>query len=145
MLGIARGGAAEPGDGLFAARDVVAAFDERRRRLVPMRSSASSSWSSSPPSLGPCWLPMDRPPGRLLGGTVGGGGMGPPDWRARGAPTGIDDGSVPWGALRQAWIRFLPSGWVTRGCNFAVVKVYTSPVSDTTSKRTWVPVSVDNS
>ena len=46
------------------------------------------------------------------------------------------------GACRQAWIRFFPSAFVTRGCSLGVVKVYTSPVSETTSKRTWVPVRV---
>lgn len=46
-----------------------------------------------------------------------------PDARLSGVPTGIDEGSEPWGALRQAWMRFLPSGWVTRGCSLAVVKV----------------------
>ena len=55
------------------------------------------------------------------------------------------EGREPWGALRQAWMRFLPSGCVTRGCSFAVVNVYTSPVSDTTSRRTCVPVSVESS
>lgn len=49
------------------------------------------------------------------------------------------------GALRQDWIRLLPSGLVTNGCSLGVVNVYTSPVSDTTSSRTWVPVNVLNS
>lgn len=39
-------------------------------------------------------------------------------------------------------MRFLPSGCVTSGCSFAVVKVYTRPVSETTSSRTCVPVRV---
>lgn len=49
------------------------------------------------------------------------------------------------GALRQACIRFLPSGLVTKGCSLGVVNVYTSPVSDTTRSKTWVPVKVLNS
>jgi hypothetical protein len=43
------------------------------------------------------------------------------------------------------WMRFLPSALVTRGCNLGVVNVYTSPVSDTTSSSTWVPVRTDSS
>ena len=63
----------------------------------------------------------------------------------RGWPMGMEEGRVPGGALRQAWMRFLPSGWVTRGWSLAVVKVYTRPVSETTSRRTWVPVRVESS
>lgn len=37
---------------------------------------------------------------------------------------------------RLTWIRFLPSGFWTSGCNLVVVKVYTRPVSETTSSRT---------
>lgn len=76
---------------------------------------------------------------------AGGGGGGGPDARPRGGPTGMALGREPWGALRQAWMRFLPSGWVTRGWSLAVVKVYTRPVSETTRRRTWVPVRVDSS
>lgn len=85
---------------------------------------------------------MANPPGMLLGGP--GIDIGP-DVRPIGVPTGMEEGRVPWGALRHAWMRFLPSGWVTRGCSLAVVKVYTSPVSDTTSNNTCVPVKVDSS
>lgn len=85
---------------------------------------------------------MDSPPGILFGGP--GIAMGP-DERPMGAPTGIEEGRVPCGALRHAWIRFFPSGWVTRGCSLAVVNVYTRPVSDTTNSRTCVPVNVDSS
>ena len=49
------------------------------------------------------------------------------------------------GALRHAWIKPLPSGLVTNGCNFGVVNVYTKPVSETTNNNTWVPVNVLNS
>lgn len=73
-------------------------------------------------------------PGMLIG----------PDERPMGGPTGMEDGT-PWGAFRQAWIRFLPSGWVTRGWSLAVVKVYTRPVSETTRSRTCVPVRVESS
>lgn len=51
-------------------------------------------------------------------------------------------GSVGSGAFKHDWIRFFPSGFVTSGCNLGVVKVYTSPVSDTTKSNTWVPVNV---
>ena len=51
---------------------------------------------------------------------------------------------VSWSS-RQTWIKFLPSAFVTKGWSFGVVKVYTSPVSETTSSRTCVPVSTDNS
>lgn len=43
------------------------------------------------------------------------------------------------------WMRFLPSAFVTRGWSLVVVKVYTSPVSETTRRSTWVPVRMDNS
>ena len=46
---------------------------------------------------------------------------------------------------QHTWIRFLPSGFVTRGCNLGVVKVYTSPVSETTRSNTWVPVRTESS
>lgn len=49
------------------------------------------------------------------------------------------------GAFKQAWIKFFPSGLVTIGCSLTVVKVYTSPVSETTKRSTWVPVNVLNS
>ena len=49
------------------------------------------------------------------------------------------------GAFKHVWIKFLPSGFVTIGCNFGVVKVYTNPVSETISNKTWVPVNVDSS
>lgn len=42
-------------------------------------------------------------------------------------------------------MRFLPSCWVTIGSNFGVLKVYTKPVSETTSNSTCVPVSTDSS
>ncbi len=131
---------------MAALGGAAAAFDEAlRRRLDPGR-SPSSSCSSSPSSLGPPGCPlMERPPGRLLGAATGGGGMGPPDERASGVPTGIEDGSWPWGALRHAWMRFLPSGCVTSGWSLAVVNVYTRPVSETTRRSTWVPVRVDSS
>ena len=86
---------------------------------------------------------MARPPGRFV--LPGPGRDMGPDARPMGAPTGIAAGTEPWGAFRHAWIRFLPSGWVTRGWSLEVVKVYTRPVSDTTRSRTWVPVRVDNS
>lgn len=43
------------------------------------------------------------------------------------------------------WIKFFPSALVTSGWSFGVVNVYTRPVSDTTSRRTWVPVRTDSS
>ena len=46
---------------------------------------------------------------------------------------------------QHTWIRFFPSGFVTRGCNLGVVKVYTRPVSETTRSRTWVPVRTESS
>lgn len=42
-------------------------------------------------------------------------------------------------------MRFLPSAFVTNGWSFGVVKVYTRPVSDTTSRSTCVPVKTDSS
>jgi len=39
-------------------------------------------------------------------------------------------------ASSLTWMRFLPSALVTRGCSFGVVKVYTRPVSETTSSST---------
>jgi hypothetical protein len=45
----------------------------------------------------------------------------------------------------RTWMRFLPSGFVTSGCSFGVVNVYTRPVSETTSSKTWVPVRTDSS
>lgn len=58
----------------------------------------------------------------------------------------ISDASQTIHARQQhTWIRFLPSGFVTRGCSFGVVNVYTKPVSDTTRSRTWVPVSTESS
>lgn len=45
----------------------------------------------------------------------------------------------------HTWIRFFPSALVTRGWSFGVVNVYTSPVSDTTSSNTCVPVRTDSS
>jgi hypothetical protein len=42
-------------------------------------------------------------------------------------------------------MRFLPSALVTKGWSLGVVKVYTSPVSETTKRRTWVPVRTDSS
>ena len=89
-----------------------------------------SSLSADSSSFVPEPEPMDSPPG-----TLGGCCMGM-EVRLMGAPTGMEEGSWPWGALRHAWMRFLPSGWVTRGWSLAVVKVYTRPVSDTTSRRT---------
>lgn len=88
---------------------------------------------------------MERPPGRLLGPVVLPGMLMGLAERPMGAPTGMEDGREPCGALRQAWMRFFPSGCVTRGCSLAVVNVYTRPVSDTTRRRTWVPVRVDSS
>lgn len=38
-------------------------------------------------------------------------------------PIGCALGVTPLGALRQAWMRFLPSGWVTSGWSLAVVNV----------------------
>lgn len=64
---------------------------------------------------------MDSPPGMLL--APGPGMLIGPDVRPMGVPTGMDEGKEPCGALRHAWIRFFPSGWVTRGWSFAVVKV----------------------
>jgi hypothetical protein len=43
------------------------------------------------------------------------------------------------------WIRFLPSAFWTNGCSLVVVNVYTSPVSETTSNSTCVPVRMDSS
>lgn len=136
-----------------AAADGPLVDEPRRRRLSPVlgrppcAAAWSSLWSSSPSSslmLGPPL--MERPPGMLaLGGGPGMFMALPPDERPRGGPTGMEEGRVPWGALRHAWIRFLPSGWVTRGWSFAVVKVYTRPVSETTRRRTCVPVRVESS
>ena len=126
------------------------ADDARRRRLSPEFArppcaAGSSSWSSSSSLEGPPdWLPMERPPGRLLAGE-GPPGMLIAEARPIGRPAGMLEGRVPCGALRQAWVRFLPSGWVTRGWSFAVVNVYTRPVSDTTRSRTCVPVRVESS
>jgi hypothetical protein len=46
---------------------------------------------------------------------------------------------------RLTWMRFFPSAFCTRGCNLVVVKVYTRPVSETTSSNTCVPVRIDSS
>lgn len=43
------------------------------------------------------------------------------DVRVIDAPDGRVNGSSPWGALRHAWMRFLPSGRMTRGWSFAAV------------------------
>lgn len=65
--------------------------------------------------------------------------------------TAAKSGFSPSFALRQAWMSFCPSPSVsssaapTNGWNLAVVNVYTRPVSDTTSKRTCVPVNVASS
>ena len=56
-----------------------------------------------------------------------------------------DNGGQLISCLGRTWMRFFPSGLVTRGCNFGVVNVYTSPVSDTTSSKTWVPVRTESS
>lgn len=53
--------------------------------------------------------------------------------------------SIGSGAFKHDWIKFFPSGFVTRGWSLGVVNVYTRPVSDTTKSKTWVPVSVLNS
>jgi len=104
--------------------------DERRRRLSPVdarppcedsSSSFGSSSSLADELVGPPLI--ERPPGMLF---ETGGPPGPPmgpEERPRGVPTGREDGRVPWGALRHAWIKFFPSGWVTSGWSFAVVKV----------------------
>lgn len=61
-------------------------------------------------------------------------------------PLTLDDSAgTGSGAFKQAWIKFFPSGLVTIGCSLTVVKVYTSPVSETTKRSTWVPVNVLNS
>ena len=68
--------------------------------------------------------------------------------RARSGRPGVmleDDGDQLVACLGRTWMRFFPSGLVTRGCNFGVVNVYTSPVSDTTSSKTWVPVRTESS
>lgn len=44
--------------------------------------------------------------------------------------------SIGSGAFKQDWIKFFPSGFVTRGWSLGVVKVYTRPVSDTTKSKT---------
>lgn len=142
----------EPGPARPGADVVV--VEGRRRRLSPAAAArppwgTSSSPSSSPSSLVGTGPPgMERPPGRLV---VPPGGM-VIDWVARfmGAPTTLGGRAPPWGPpwvleLRQAWMRFLPSGCVTSGCSLAVVKVYTRPVSETTRSNTWVPVRVDSS
>ena len=104
--------------------------DARRRRLSPDAArppcpTASSSSLSPSSSLiaEPGGALMERPPGRLLVPVAGPAMLIGPEERPRGAPTGMAEGRVPCGALRHAWIRFLPSGWVTRGWSFAVVKV----------------------
>lgn len=101
-------------------------------RLSPSLSTSSclspDAWSSS--SLVP---PIVRPPGTLRGapgppcmcggacpgiGCCWGGGGGGMLWgalRPKGAPTGKEEGREPCGAFKQAWMRFLPSGWVTSG------------------------------
>jgi hypothetical protein len=88
--------------------------EPRRRRLSPALTVASASSASSSSSLpGPLPRPpplMDKPPGRLLAGAVGEDMFIWPEERDMGAPTGIAEGSVPWGALRHAWMRFFPSG-----------------------------------
>ena len=66
--------------------------------------SGSPSWSLIPPANG---LPLvERPPSKLFGPVVG-----PPMLRTT---NGVADrhggGRVPWGALRHAWMRILPSG-----------------------------------
>lgn len=89
--------------------DEVLVAEERRRRLSPVdarppcedsSSSFGSSSSLEDELAGPPLI--ERPPGMLL---ETGGPPGPPmgpDERPRGAPTGIDDGREPWGALRHA-------------------------------------------
>ena len=83
------------------------AVDEARRRrlevLVREASSASFSSSASLVELAVGEGLMERPPGRFVGDG--------PCMLARlmGAPTGMG-GALVWGALRQAWMRFLPSG-----------------------------------
>lgn len=88
-----------------------ALLDARRRfrersGCVTASSASCSSSSSFPPE-------MLRPPGTLAGPDGAAptcGGMGMAAARPRGWPTGMDDGRVPCGAFRQAWMRFLPSG-----------------------------------
>ena len=46
------------------------------------------------------------------------------------------------GALRHAWMRSLPLECLINGRSLGVANVYTCPVSEATSKRTSVPVSV---
>jgi hypothetical protein len=67
---------------------------------------------------------MERPPGRLLAAELGPERFMGPEERPMGAPMGMEEeGMDPWGAFRQACMRFLPSGCVTRGWSLAVVKV----------------------
>lgn len=109
---------------------VPPAVEGRRRRLSPTTTTRlSSSASSSPSSLVGPWPPtggpgMERPPGRFAVELAPGMVMEPAKFgRGIAAPTGMLGGMFPGVELRQAWMRFFPSGWVTRGCSLAVVKV----------------------
>jgi hypothetical protein len=111
---------AEAGPVVEEARRLRLSPEEGARPPCVGSSSSSPSSSFMPGAAAPL---MERPPGRLLGPETGPGMLMGPEERPMGAPTGMEEGREPWGALRHAWIRFLPSGCVTRGCSFAVVKV----------------------
>lgn len=96
-------------EGVPEPADAVLVAEGRRRRLSPndarppcadSSSSFASSSSLDDELAGPPLI--ERPPGMLF---ETGGPPGPPmgpDERPSGAPTGMDEGRVPWGALRHA-------------------------------------------
>ena len=115
------GAVAEAGGGAEACAprggggaDVLLVRRRLRVRSPSLGSGGGASWASCS-DVSSSLPPMARPPGTLGGGAGAEGVCGLPTpigfaERPRGVPTGIEEGSWPCGALRHAWMRFLPSG-----------------------------------